>query len=194
MMPMSNHLPDLNHLVSQIALDNNQHAYKQLFKSLFPSVFRFSFTLLNSKELAEEIASDVMFVLWKSRLKLMEIENIKVYAFVIARNLSLNALNKNSRQVLVSIEDIEIEVFLDNLTPEQIFINDELGKKLEIAIQTLPNRCKLVFKLIKEEGLSYKDTATILNISTKTVDAHLVTAIKKLTAILKTEFNLMNSF
>ena len=194
MMPMSNHLPDLNHLVSQIALDNNQHAYKQLFKSLFPSVFRFSFTLLNSRELAEEIASDVMFVLWKSRLKLMEIENIKVYAFVIARNLSLNALNKNSRQVLVSIEDIEIEVFLDNLTPEQIFINDELGKKLEIAIQTLPNRCKLVFKLIKEEGLSYKDTATILNISTKTVDAHLVTAIKKLTAILKTEFNLMNSF
>ena len=191
---MSNQLPDLNHLVSQIALHNSQHAYKQLFKLLFPSLFRFSFTLLNSRELAEEIASDVMFVLWKSRLKLLEIENIKVYAFVIARNLSLNVLNKNSKQILVSIEDIEIEVFLDNLTPEQIFINDELGKKLEIAIQSLPSRCKLVFKLIKEEGLSYKDTATILNISTKTVDAHLVTAIKKLTAVLRTEFNLMNSF
>lgn len=194
MMLMSNHLPDLNRLVSQIALDNNQLAYKKLFKLLFPSLFRFSFTLLNSRELAEEVASDVMFALWKSRLKLMEVENIKVYAFVIARNLSLNALNKNSRQIVVSIEDIEIEVFLDNLTPEQIFINDELGKKLEIAIQALPTRCKLVFKLIKEEGLSYKDAATILNISTKTVDAHLVTAIKKLTAILKSEFNLMNSF
>lgn len=194
MMPMSNHLPDLNHLVSQIALDNNQHAYKKLFKLLFPSLFRFSFTLLNSRELAEEVASDVMFALWKSRVKLREIENLKVYAFVIARNLSLNTLNKNAKHTLVSIEDIEIEVFLDNLTPEQIFINEELGKKLEIAIQALPSRCKLVFKLIKEEGLSYKDTATILNISTKTVDAHLVTAIKKLTPILKTEFNLMNSF
>jgi len=128
------------------------------------------------------------------RLKLLEVENIKVYAFVIARNLSLNILNKNAKQSMVSIEDIEIEVFLDNLTPEQIFINEELGKKLEIAIQALPNRCKLVFKLIKEEGLSYKDTATILNISTKTVDAHLVTAIKKLTTILKSEFNLINSF
>ncbi|MEJ5962005.1 RNA polymerase sigma factor [Pedobacter immunditicola] len=191
---MSNHLPDLNHLVSKIALDNNQHAYKQLFKLLFPSLFRFSFSLLKSRELAEEIASDVMLALWKSRLRLLEIENIKVYAFVIARNLSLNALNKISKQTVVSIEDIAIEVFLDNLTPEQIFINDELRKKLEIAIQALPNRCKLVFKLIKEEGLSYKDAAIILNISTKTVDAHLVTAIKKLTSILKAEFNLTNSF
>jgi len=66
MMLMSNHLPVLNQLVSQIALDNNQSAYKQLFKILFPSLFNFSFTLLNSRELAEEIASDVMFILWKS--------------------------------------------------------------------------------------------------------------------------------
>jgi RNA polymerase sigma-70 factor (family 1) len=191
---MSNHLPDLNFLVSQIASGNNENAYKQLFKILFPSLFRFSFSLLKSRELAEEIASDVMLVLWKSRLNLLKIENIKVYAFVIARNLSLNALNKNSRQELISLDEIEIEVLLDNLTPEQIFINDELKKKLEIAIQALPNRCKLVFKLIKEEGLSYKDAAIILNISIKTVDAHLVTAIKKLTAILKVEFNLTNSF
>ena len=188
---MYHRVPDLDHLTSQIALYNSQNAYKQLFKILFPSLFRFSFSLLKSRELAEEVASDVMMVLWRSRLKLLEIDNIKVYAFVIARNLSFNCLNKNSKHQLISIDDIEIEVFLDNLTPEQIFINDELKKKLELATQALPSRCKLVFKLIKEEGLSYKETAAILNISTKTVDAHLVTAIKKLTAILKVEFNLI---
>jgi RNA polymerase sigma-70 factor (family 1) len=191
MKPMSNRLPDLNYLISQIALYNNQNAYKQLFKILSPSLFRFSFCLLKSRELAEEVTSDVMIALWRTRSKLVEVENIKVYAFVIARNLSVNTLNKNSRHDIVSIDDIQVEVFLDTITPEQIFINEELKNKLDLAVQALPNRCKLVFKLIREEGLSYKETAAILNISTKTVDAQLVIAVKRLTAILKVEFNLI---
>ncbi|MNY30490.1 ECF RNA polymerase sigma-E factor [compost metagenome] len=84
-----------------------------------------------------------------------------------------------------------MEVALDSLNPEQLLINGELKKKLEQATQSLPGKCQLVFKLIKEDGLSYKETASILNISVKTVDAHLVTAVKKLTTILKMEFNLM---
>ncbi|MBC7417883.1 MAG: sigma-70 family RNA polymerase sigma factor [Pedobacter sp.] len=187
---MPNPLLDLNQLVSHIALYNNQNAYMQLFKLLFPTLFKFSFCLLKSRELAEEVASDVMIALWRNREKLHQVENVKVYAFVIARNLSLNTLNKYAKHKLISIDDIEVEVFLDTLTPEQILINAELKNELEVAIQSLPNRCKLVFKLIKEDGLSYKETASILNISTKTVDAHLVTAVKKLATILKPEFNL----
>lgn len=188
---MSNHLPDLKHLINQVALYDDQNAYQKLFKILYPSLYRFSFFLLKSKVLAEEVTSDVMIALWRNRLKLLQVDNIKVYAFVIARNFSLNELNKTSRYEIVSIDAIEVDVFLDSLTPEQIYINDELRKKIEMAIQLLPNRCKLVFKLIKEEGMSYKETATILNISAKTVDAQLVIAIKKLTCILKAEFNLI---
>lgn len=188
---MSKHSPDLNNLISHIALYDSESSYEQLFKGLFPSLYRFSYCLLKSRELSEEVASDVMISLWKNRQKLLEVENIRVYAFVIARNLSLNVLNKNTRQELVSIDDIQVEVVMDSLNPEQLLINDELKKKLELATRSLPGKCQLVFKLIKEDGLSYKETAAILNISVKTVDAHLVTAVKKLTALLKMEFNLM---
>jgi len=187
---MSNHLPDLKSLISHIALHNSEHAYEQLFRYLFPSLYRFCFYLLKSRELAEEAASDVMITIWRSREKLPEVRNIKVYAFVIARNLSLNVLSKHSRQEWISIDDLDLEIILDNPNPEQLLINDELKKKLERATEALPSQCKLVFKLIKEDGLSYKETASILNISVKTVDAHLVSAIKKLTALLKAEFNL----
>lgn len=183
-------LPDLNDLISHIAIYNSESAYQKLFKLLFPVLYRFSYCLLKSREQAEEVASDVMITLWRSREKLLEIQNIRVYAFVIARNLSLNILNKNSRTQVISLDDIEIDLVLDNLNPEQILINTELKKKLEHATQTLPGRCKLVFKLVKEDGLSYKETAEILAISTKTVDAHLVAAIRKLAVILKTEFKL----
>ena len=187
---MSRQLPDLTILVNDIALNNSEASYKQLFGILLPSLTRFSYCLLKSKELAEEVASDVMITLWRNRQKLREIENINVYALVTARNLSLNIINKHSKRDIISLDDIEVDVIFDTLTPEQILINDELKKKLEVAIQALPTRCKLVFKLIKEDGLSYKEAAGILNISVKTVDAHLVTAIKKLTSTLRVEFNL----
>lgn len=187
---MSKPLSDLNDLISHIVVYNSQSAYKQLFKLLFPLLYRFSYCLVKSRELAEEVASDVMITIWRNRHKLNDIQNIKVYAFVIARNLSLNILNKNINRKFVSLDDIEIDLTINGLNPEELLINEELKHKLEQATQSLPNRCKLVFKLIKEDGLSYKETAAILNISTKTVDAHLVTAVKKLTAILKVEFKL----
>jgi len=188
---MPKRLPDLADLISHIALYDSESAYQQLFKSLFPSLYRFCYCLLRSRELAEETANDVMITLWRNRQRLMDIQNISVYAFVIARNLSLNTLNRHSRRELVSLDDIQVDIALDTMDPEQILINEELKRKLEHATETLPSRCKLVFKLIKEDGLSYRETADILNISVKTVDAHLVTAVKRLTAILKTEFKLM---
>ena len=188
-MPKS--LADLNDLKTHIALYDSESAYQQLFKYLFPSLYRFCYFILKSRELAEEAASDVMITLWRNRLKMLEINNIKVYAFVIARNVSLNILNRNHKEELISLDDIQIDILLDAHNPEQLLINDELKKKLESATQSLPSKCKLVFKLIKEDGLTYKETATILNISVKTVDAHLVTAVKKLSTILREEFNLM---
>jgi RNA polymerase sigma-70 factor (family 1) len=184
-------LPDLTGLMSQITLYSNEDAYKQLFRILYPSLYRFCYCLLKSREMAEETANDVMITLWRNREKLTEIQNIRVYSFVIARNLSLNILNRGKKQQLLSLDDIKVEIVLETMDPEQLLINEELKKKLENATQSLPSRCKLVFKLIKEDGLSYRETAEILNISVKTVDAHLVTAVKKLTAILKKEFKLM---
>jgi RNA polymerase sigma-70 factor (family 1) len=188
---MSTPLPNLAELISHITLYNNQNAYRQLFRILYPPVYRFCYYLLKSRELAEETANDVMITLWRNRQKLSEIHNIRVYSFVIARNLSMNVLNRGIKNQMLSLDDIKVDIILDTPNPEQLLINDELKTKLENATNVLPSRCKLVFKLIKEDGLSYRETAEILNISIKTVDAHLVTAVKKLTTILKKEFRLM---
>lgn len=184
--------PELTELTSRIALYSSEHAYEKLYKFLYPGLHRFCFCLLKSKELAEEAANDVLINIWRNREKLIAINNIRVYAFVTARNLCLNLLNKSGRQVFVSLDDINVDIVLKTKNPEELLINEELKLKLDEATSALPTRCKLVFKLIKEDGLSYKEAATILNISVKTVDAHLVTAVKKLTTVLQLEFNLIN--
>jgi len=187
---MSIHLPDLNELKRLVSLYNSEYAYGQLYQFLFPLLKRFCFYLLKSRELAEEAASDVMITLWRKREELIAVENLRVYAFVIAKNVSLNILRKNGRQETISIDDLQLETKLDDLNPEQMLINDELKRQLEVATHQLPNRCQLVFKLIKEDGMSYKEVAGILHISVKTVDAHLVAAMKKLSSRLQVEYKL----
>lgn len=177
-------------LIDSMAKRNCETSYRRLFTILFGPLTRFSLCFLKSRQLAEETASDVMLVLWQRRVELTAVKNVRSYAFITARNLSLNTLKKDSSRKFTSLDDLDVNVHLNIRTPEQLLINDELRKRLEETINTLPEKGKLVFKLIKEDGFSYKEVAEILNISVKTVDAHLVASIKKLMVILKDEFNL----
>lgn len=89
--------------------------------------------MLHSKEEAEEVAEDVMVTLWQHRKNLPEIRNVHVYALVIAKNLSLNILKKNSRNKTTSLDEIDVSFFFDDSSPEQIIIDNELKKRLENA-------------------------------------------------------------
>ena len=175
----------LQGLVCNMAIYNSEKAYKELFYLLFTPLFRLSLSMLKNREQAEEIANDVLFRLWQNKTELLQIENIKVYALTIARNLSLNCLRGKSRIKVISLDHIQTEENEKTLAPDQILINHQSREELQLSINALPTRCKIVFKLIKEEGLSYKEVGEVLNISPKTVDAHLVTAMKKLSESLK---------
>lgn len=180
---------DIDRLFSHTISESSEAAYKRLFKVLFPSLFQFSFCLLHSREQAEEVASDVMVRLWQGRHQLTNVENIKMYALVMTRNLSLNLAKKNSKARIIPLDDMESEYTHADQTPEQLLVNAQLRSNLHYAIQNLPAKAKLVFTLVKEEGLSYKEAAELLNISVRTVDAHLVSAMRKLTQMLKVKFD-----
>jgi len=187
-MPES--LSGLTDIINAIAIRDSYSAYKKLFGLLFPSIKRFAYSLLKSPQLAEEVASDVMITLWRKRKTIADIHNIKAYSFVIAKNLSLNILKKNSGGRIVSLDDVSINLQVDNTTPEWILINDELRKSLNDAINELPTQCKIIFKLVKQDGLSYKDVSEILDVSVKTVDSQLVIASRRLSVAIQKEFNL----
>lgn len=177
-------------LIDSMAKHNCKTSYRRLFTLLFGPLTRFSLCFLKSRQLSEEIASDVLLILWQKREELTAVKNVRSYAFITAKNLSLNVIKKDSNRKFISLDDLDVSVHFHIRSPEQLLINDELRKRLEETINTLPEKGKLVFKLIKEDGFSYKEVAEIMDISVKTVDAHLVSSIKKLMVILKDEFNL----
>ena len=59
-------------------------------------------------------------------------------------------------------------------------ITAELFRKIEKAVDELPPRCKMIFKLVRQDGLKYKEVAEILDVSTNTVDAQMVIAVKRI--------------
>jgi RNA polymerase sigma factor (sigma-70 family) len=59
-------------------------------------------------------------------------------------------------------------------------ISGEAIQRINIAINELPPKCRLVFKLVKEDGLKYREVAELLQISLKTVENQIGIALKKI--------------
>ena len=86
----------------------------------------------------------------------------------------------------VSLDEISIDLFTSTeTTPEEELISQEGIHRLNLAIDSLPAKCKMAFKLVREDKLKYKEVAAILDISVKTLEAHLTNAVRKLRELLE---------
>jgi RNA polymerase sigma factor (sigma-70 family) len=64
--------------------------------------------------------------------------------------------------------------------PEKLMLTEEMMRQIKKAINDLPPRCRLIFKLIKEDGLKYREVAELLQLSVKTVEAQMAIALRRL--------------
>ena len=182
-----NNSEDFSGLVGRIANDD-QLAYRQLFIQFYHKLSRFVMGFTKSKELTEEIVSDVFINIWRRRKNMEEIKNLKLYLYVSAKNITFNYLKKLHRENLADLDSVEIEPEDPFADPGAALITREMNLKLKSAINDLPPRCKLIFTLIKEDGLTYKQTATLLNISESTVENQLSIALKKISSAIRYTF------
>lgn len=167
-------------LQQAIACFDDAQAYKQLFLLFYPSLVPFAVSIIKSKELAEEIVSDVFIKIWQKRQQLDKVENLSFYLFTAVKNKCLTRLNNSKNKAEVDITDISFEFKSIYHDPEQKMISAEMINQIHKAIQELPPRCKLIFKLVKEEGLKYKEVAELLQLSVKTVENQMSLAFKKI--------------
>jgi RNA polymerase sigma-70 factor (family 1) len=171
-------------LLSKIQ-DGDQNGFKEFYQLKFFKLYQFAYSFVHSKEASEEIVNDVFLGIWQKKDTLHTINNIQVYLYVSVKNASLNYLRKNNLSIPICIDDLSVDHFPLVPGPQLLLSQKELQQQIREAIEQLPSRCRLIFKLVKEDGLSYKQVAAILEISVKTVDSQLCLALKKLAAILQ---------
>jgi RNA polymerase sigma-70 factor (ECF subfamily) len=171
-------------LWKKVCFENDLKAFELLFHMLNTRLIKFCVFYIGQKETAEEIVSDIFVKCWNNRKELVNIDNPETYLFVAVKNQSFNYLKKFSNIHLVQIESSDRVEFINTFDPEKEMERKELHFQLDQAIASLPQQACIVFRLIKEDGMKYKEVAEILNISPRTVQTQLFRAIKKLSVIL----------
>jgi len=169
----------------RIALSEDMKAYKELYLLMFDSLFHFSYSFVKSKQVAQELVSDVFIKLWKIRSQLNAVDNLKLYLFGITKNFSLSYLARTSKNLSVQLDDldldkIDMESVIEFKNPEDLYISKETVKNIMKAVLNLPPQCQIIFSLVKIEGLKYKEVARLLNISVFTVRNQVAIATKKI--------------
>lgn len=178
------HFQILKSLLNQIA-EGDSDAFSRFYDIYYPRTYKFSRYFTKSEELCQEIVSDLFYTLWQRRKTLVDVGNIDGYIYTSIKNLSLKYKKEASCNLNDPLDVLSGELFVEIESPENVYLNNELTAVLEKAINELPERCKLIFLMVKEQGLKHKEIAEILSISEHTVHAQMTIASKKISSILK---------
>ena len=159
--------------------EGDKLAFKHLFETYFTSLCRFMHVYINDKRIVEELALDIFMYIWENKKTFQIHLSLKAYLFQAARNKCLNELRK--KKLTVSLDEINTDsIDSDIMSLER----DELYTLIQDAVCALPEKCREVFQLSRDENLTNKEIAEKLNLSVKTVEAQITKALKRIKAFL----------
>lgn len=183
---MNNKTKEIERLLKLISADNKA-AFTEFFDLLYLDVFRFVRYFLHSTDV-EEVVSEIFVSLWNNRTKLVSILNFNAYLYTIARNQAYAYLRMQNKIQNISLDDMPVTLCIDEESAEGRMIEDEMIHTFNQAVAELPERCKLVFLMVREEKLKYKEIAEIMQISTGTIEQHMNLAIKRITETMEIHY------
>jgi RNA polymerase sigma-70 factor (ECF subfamily) len=162
----------------------NSNALKYIFNLYSERLFYHALKFVNSTEIAEEIIQDVFVAIWKNRNELNIQSSLESYLYSSVKNRSISYLRKKIS--IIKTEELSYaEDISDDSTDDTSIEYIELRNELKRAIDSLPERCRIIFTLSRNSGLTYKQIADELNISPESVKTQIGIALKKLKIHLK---------
>lgn len=159
------------------------HAAEIIFKKYYPYVFQVVNRMVTDRSKAEDIAQDVFLDIWRKRDHLKINTSLKGYLKRAGINKSLNYFRDNKFRFENS-ESIEVKNISVQSHQSDVEVQD-LQRIVDLAIEGLPERCRIIFKISRFEGLSYNEISERLGISVKTVENQISKALRILREAVK---------
>jgi RNA polymerase sigma-70 factor (family 1) len=147
----------------------NNNAFRMIFESYNRLLFSCAIQLVKDKEQAEDIVSESFAKLWQRHEVFQTEDHVKAFLFVTTRNASLNYLRHIQRKTASQNELSYLNKDKDDHDVITNMIEGELLKRIYPLIETLPTKCKAIFKLIYFEDASTDEVAEKLHITPRNV-------------------------
>lgn len=158
-------------------LHENEHgAIEKIFKQYYSYICSSVYKIIPDSNLTEDLAQDVFYELWRKREKIEINSSLKAYLKRAAINKALNYIR--SRKMKFDSDEDDTVQSIPVRSSEGSLEADELQDIINEVIDSLPEKCRIVFMMSRHEEMSYKEIAAALEISVKTVENQISKALK----------------
>ncbi|MCG8319429.1 MAG: RNA polymerase sigma-70 factor [Cytophagales bacterium] len=167
-----------NSLIKQL-VRGNQKAFRKIFDLYKDRLYYYALKITKDSDASEDIVQQVFVSLWNHRAEVSVNYSFDAYLFRIVRNCAFNYLKSSAKAKLLK------QRYLDQCPWPPLEVVGEIAyheceEVALLAIDALPEKRQIIFKMSYEDGMSHEDIAKMLDISVHTVKSQLLKATKKI--------------
>jgi RNA polymerase sigma-70 factor (ECF subfamily) len=160
--------------------DGDELYFRQVFDQYHQKLYFFILYKTRSEYIAEEVVQMAFTKLWQCRQTLQEEYTVSTQLFRIATTTLIDFLRKynNKEAITARLDGMDIDTGIDSTNEKMSGL--ELQRRISEAVNDLPPVRKLVFEMSREQGMSYREIAETLSVSSRTVEGHISKALKQI--------------
>ena len=170
-------------LLLELLKRGNMSAYEKVFKRYYSTLCAYARLFIRSGDVCENIVQELMLWIWENHSELHINDSLSRYLFTATRNRCLKHISHEmvERRVL---DEMHKKLHGQFESPD-FYIVQELEERIQNAVARLPDSYRQAFELNRYERKTYDEIASMLGVSSKTVDYRIQQALKLLRASLK---------
>ncbi len=163
--------------LSRRLAESDRKAFQELFEEVNVTLIRFCWRFTKDEDTSRDIVQDVFVKIWEKRTTLDPDKSLLALMYTMVRNKALNLSRDSHYSDGVEADDVAIE---DTPTPDEHVDFEMLEEQVRQWIDSLPPRRRQAFTLSRFEGLTHAEIATVMNLTPRTVNTHVMLALRDL--------------
>lgn len=175
-----------NKLLLNLLAKSDEAAFTELYNRYWQKLFAIACNRLKDMAAAEDIVHDIFAMLWLKR-ECLPVKCIENYLAAATKYMVLNRIKKLEQQKKFSINSLQSTAF--ELTAENTVHYKRILEIVKAEVEMLPEKCRIIFKYSRNEGMPVCQIASRLNLSPKTVENQLNKALRQLKLVAQPFFN-----
>ncbi|PUZ25317.1 hypothetical protein DCC81_13510 [Chitinophaga parva] len=159
--------------------EGDEKAFEALFTKHYESLVQFSASFIpDMKEDARDIVVDVFAYLWLNRSRFTIKRSLSAYLYSAVRNKTIDNLRKQNLAPVILCGGFDDLPLAGTEIADRNLYYKETDRQIATLIELLPTQARLIFRMNRDEGLSYEEIASVLEISVNTVKTQMYRALR----------------